>query len=733
MLSRSLLLSLSVILFQTTQLRADTYTVINTADSGAGSFRQAILDANGHANGAAPDVIGFAIPGSGVQVIQPPSLSLPAISDPVLIDGYLQPGASANTLAVGNNAVLLINLDGSIAGQSSALGINIQTSNCTVRGLIISRWAGAGVAIGSSAGAVRGNRILGNLIGTDATGAAASSNTHGVYIASGAAGNFVGSPAAADRNLISGNSIGVLIRDAFSESNSIQNNYLGSDKSGAAALLNGADIELQGVAFTVIGGTAPGAGNVIVGGSGNGAIIELNNSGGGATIQGNFIGTNAAGSAMLGRGGVSISTLNNLIGGSVPEARNVIGGGVEIREATATNNVIQGNYIGTNAAGTAALGNGTGDAIFLLRAGSTTVKNNVLVGSGGVNIAGNGGGAAVNVVQGNYIGTNAAGSAHLPPSLSAGGGVFIQSSNNHIIGGPGAGEGNVISGFSRGVHINGGSNNLVQGNRIGTDATGTAAIPNDVGITIVNTAFSGTTATQNQIVGNVISGNGSVGVNISGADENMIQGNLIGVDATNSAALPNLSHGVQLDGANNTLIGGTASGAGNVIAFNGSSQTDPRANGVKIFSGLGNSILGNSIFGNFNRLGIDLSATNDGGLNVTQNDPGDGDTGPNNLQNFPVLTSVVTTSAVEQFSARVLRERSDRSVRPRRGPNLRRLNHDHDRLGRERLLQYHRSGNHWRTPCYCHRDRQIWKHLRVLRGDRPALEHRHTAPGPDRR
>jgi hypothetical protein len=93
--------------------RAATFIVTTTDDGGAGSLRQAMLDAN-----AAPglDTISFNIPGDGVRVIAVTS-ALPEVTDPVIIDGYTQPGAAPNSLAVGSNAVILIELDGTAAGM----------------------------------------------------------------------------------------------------------------------------------------------------------------------------------------------------------------------------------------------------------------------------------------------------------------------------------------------------------------------------------------------------------------------------------------------------------------------------------------------------------------------------------------------------------------------------------------------------------------------------------------
>ena len=123
---------------------ADNYNVTNTSDSAPGSLRQAILDANAHANANAntPDTISFAIPGSGLQTIIPLT-ALPAITDPVVIDGFTQTGSSANTMAVGNNSVHLIELNGNGANFA---GLTISAGNSTVRGLVINRFNGNGPA-----------------------------------------------------------------------------------------------------------------------------------------------------------------------------------------------------------------------------------------------------------------------------------------------------------------------------------------------------------------------------------------------------------------------------------------------------------------------------------------------------------------------------------------------------------------------------------------------------------
>jgi len=242
-------------------------------------------------------------------------------------------------------------------------------------------------------------------------------------------------------------------------------------------------------------------------------------------------------------------------------------------------------------------------------------------------------------VQGNFIGTDLGGGV---ARGNHGDGVRINGAPNSTIGGtaspPGTPPGNVISGNgSDGVEISGSgaTGNVVQGNFIGTNAAGTAAVGNDGdGVSLIG-AFVNTIGGTTAEARNVISGNHTNGIKISGsgATVNCVQGNFIGTQMNGTSPLGNASHGVFItSSASNNTIGGTASGAGNTSAFNG-------GDGVFADSGTGNAILRNAIFSNAG-LGIDLGP--DG---VTPNDACDGDTGANNLQNFPVLTSALSSSA----------------------------------------------------------------------------------------
>ena len=404
-----------------------------------------------------------------------------------MIDGYTQPGASANTLAVGDNSVHLIELSGGPVGAA----LIITAGNSTIRGLVINRFtnvsfnAGDGIRLLTNGG----NKVEGCFIGISADGATAQSNTgSGVDIES-SPNNTIGGTTPAARNVISSNtsSTNIQINGAGSSGTTIQGNYIGTNAAGTAAM----------------------AGSVI-----------------GVQIVGNLAGTGS-----------------NIIGGTTAAARNVISGnssvGINLYENTITGNVIQGNYIGTNAAGTAAVGNGTG--VNLVRANNNTIGGTV-AGAGNV-ISGNSTGIGLadsssNLIQGNLVGTNATGTATVPNSV----GIILGGGSNNTIGGTTPGARNIISGNGAGGNGHGirfaldsttDSGNLVQGNYIGTDINGTAALGNaGAGIQIfafvqptgVNT-MGGTSAAAR----NIISANGGSG--ITGSVNNfLIQGNYIGTD-----------------------------------------------------------------------------------------------------------------------------------------------------------------------------------------------------------
>ncbi len=470
--------------------------------------------------------------------------------------------------------------DGTTALPNAWSGIELQGDNNTVGGTtadsrnVISGNTSYGVVIGTDS---TGNVLTNNYIGTDSTGLASVPNAGGLFFSGTVSGNTVGG--AGVGNLISGNTAnGIWIFDETVGLTTIQGNYIGVDVTGDAALPNGAS-GITSLAPSAIGGTGAGEGNVI---SGNGDIGIVLNGAGGSTVLGNLIGTNADGDAAVPNvvDGIMILSSGNTVGGTTAAARNVISGNGRIGVflfgiATTEDNVVQGNYIGTNAAGDAAIPNAGHGVLF---AGTLATNNTVggtVAGAGNV-ISGNAQ-SGINVedalggqtIAGNYIGTNAAGDAAIPNGNM---GIRMDSDNN-MVGGTTAASRNVISGNSEsGIFLFGTSTgNTFQNNYIGTNAAGSAAVGNvGVGFYVVGVS------TDNQIgvagFGNVISGNGGRGLFIDGddADGNSIQGNRIGLGADGSTIVGNTGAGLVIVHADDTLVGtANASTAKNIVSGNG--------------------------------------------------------------------------------------------------------------------------------------------------------------------
>lgn len=334
-----------------------------------------------------------------------------------------------------------------------------------------------------------------------------------------------------------------------------------------------------------------------------------------------------------------VGATNSTVGGATAPARNLISGnsgsGVGIQGNDTTGNVIEGNYIGTNAAGTTALGNKFG--VNISGASGNTVGGTT-AGAGNV-ISGNSTGVAIqqsgttnNVIESNSIGTDATGTIAIANTFGVN---ILGSASGNTIGGTTAAARNVISGNgSIGVSIQGSgtTNNSVEGNYIGTDVTGTTALANTIGVVIFGRASSNTVGGTAAGAGNLISGNTKgFGVSISdpGTASNLIEGNLIGTNANGTAALANTVGVNIINGASGNTIGGTAAGAGNTIAFN-------TAFGVSIGGNatVNNAVLGNNIHDNGGATGLDLGQD---GVTANGTNPRPF---PNDGQNYPVLTAV---------------------------------------------------------------------------------------------
>ena len=435
----------------------------------------------------------------------------------------------------------IIVLDGSAATGNSVPGLDITGGGVTIRGLAIERFSGAGISIDGGFG----DLIAGNEIGTDSTGLLDRGMKSGYGILVSGFDNTIGGTTAPDRNVIAANNGGVALSGGLTAGNLVTGNYIGVDATGEAKLGNGnAGILISGSGDNTIGGTTLGAGNIISGNDTGIDLEELFASGPRADhnlVQGNFIGTDAMGAHALGNGsnGVSIGTGadGNTIGGTLAGAGNVISG----------NGVYTGQV-------------------------SPTQKSFLA----GVTISGYGDGARNNIVQGNRIGTAAAAANAVP---NAGAGVYVElDAAGTFVGGQAPGAGNVIAGNKdSGVFLNA-PNIVVAGNFIGTDATGTAHL-----------------------------GNGASGVF------------------------------VQTSG---NTIGGTAAGTGNVIAYNARS-------GVSLPAGnappTGDVVLGSIFYGNASGLGIDL---NDDGPteNYAGPIPAGGLPSANHLQDAPVIIGSMAAS-----------------------------------------------------------------------------------------
>jgi uncharacterized repeat protein (TIGR01451 family) len=600
-------------------------TVGAETSSGQVTLRSAIQAANLHPNDATgPDRIEFNIPGSGVQMIAPFS-SWPAITDPVVIDGYTQPGAKANTLDVGDNAVLKINL----WDRFGFGGLTIKAGNSTVRGLDFTNFTDHGLAFTGKGG----NVVAGNFFGMPPSGSPSITNIVALSVGFGADGNTIGGTAPSDRNVISGNAVG--LRIVASSNNVVQGNYFGLDISRDEPLGNGQSIivtsgvagEMTGPATgNLIGGTVAGARNII---SGSGAGIVFGGDQADLTsgnlVQGNYIGTNVIGAGNAhfhndgpgilldtGTGNNTGGARMNTIGGSTAAARNIISNSnVGIQVATgATDNLIQGNYIGTEVTGTAMLGNST--AGIEVHGERTTILDNLVSGNrvDGIFIQG----GDESIIQGNLIGTNAAGTASVQNQW----GIHLSGSNHVTIGGTTAGARNVVSGNQRfGVSLEDfGVGNRIEGNFIGTDVAGTGPLGNAVDGIFINYNFSGRPSGDTLIggpdpgAGNIIAFNG-----------------IQGVDIRNST-MPNQADGtIEANTIHSNVLNG--------ILIATLSASDPHYR-----------ITRNSIYSN-GSLGIDLG--DDG---VTPNDSR-GHAGPNNYQDFPVLTTVAASAAATDVSGSV--------------------------------------------------------------------------------
>jgi len=634
----------------------------------------------------------------------PVACQLPTIEDPVIINGYSQSGATEATSVssailrielVGTAAAGICG--GVTDNKTDGIEIGVGGSGSIIQGLSISRFPGDAIRISGADNVV----IRGNFIGTDVSGVIDFGLTTGDGVKiipsdrvdttppNTAVGNVIGGTAPGDRNIISANnSDGVEITTRTDNNvvygatgNYIIGNYIGVDVTGTVALPNkGNGVFVNGVAANFIGDDDactvgnPCSRNIISGNELNGVELRGTSASFNA-VQNNYVGLNAAGTARVPNkkdGVVIAGGSNNLIGGLTANTRNTITGnteyGIQLKADDGSfggDNRIIGNFIGTNPSGTGLVttSNGATPAVLItgnakggiwvngafafIIGGETAASRNVISGNQGAPTATNvygirvEGNASLGYIIGNYIGTDVNGTAAVPNRT---GGILITGQTvSTEIGGLINGRRNVISGNGGvGIELNGinVTGTRILGNFIGTDASGTADLGNATDGVRINGAPNNFIGDPDVNGRNVIAGNDGDGIEIISivspvaiGEGTRVQNNLIGLNLSQNS-LPNGGNGVRIaTNARRNQIGADPNSetdtSGNIIAFN-------TLAGVAIEStaGTGNAVMKNQLRSN-GTLGIDLAATG-----VTPNDGSDVDTGPNNTQNFPVLTFV---------------------------------------------------------------------------------------------
>ena len=582
-----------------------TFVVTNTDDSGPGSLRQVILNADsvgGHA-------ITFAIPSPGVDTIVPLS-PLPTVAGPTVIDGSSQAGFIG-----ASPSHPLIQVDGQFAGPGGVAGLAFgpDAVGSLLFSVAVFGFSGPQVIVGAADVSLLGN-VLGLLadgsVPPDPGGAAPAASFASAGVEVVAPGAVIGGTAPDLGNLISGNSgYGILVSGMQTTLTQIVGNLIGVDPTGAVARPN----LLDGIAL--VGGAnheIVGPSNLISGNLGNGIEIL---GGSGDLIAGNAIGTNLARSLPIGNGDYGIDVDQGagaiLIGGPGGSSSNVISGnsavGVGIRGGS-TNVLVESNEIGTDGAGEGAVGNGIAGVLIEDSPGNVIGPGNVVSGNG-VNLPGagiwvDGPASTFNLITGNKVGTDATGNRAIPNSLI---GILINQGSGNEVGGGSSGSGNLVSGnASVGVMIADplATRNLIAGNLIGTNASGSAGLGN--GSSTQGAGVYVDNAPGNVIggpvgLGNLISGNPYDGVQVfgPGSTGTLIEGNGVGVDLAGTGRLGNGQDGLLINGAPGTRIIGNLVAANGLdgITVSGSGASNTLIQGNTIGRGIGGQPLGNGTFG----------------------------------------------------------------------------------------------------------------------------------------
>ena len=559
--------------------------------------------------------------------------------------GIVLDGVSNNTIS-GNKIGTNYNATDTVPNYQG-IYLSANSSSNTISNNVISGNSLSAIALEGASN----NTITANKIGTNYDGTLAIPNNQGIYLRSSAQNNIIGGNSENQRNILSGNTnAGIVLENSGTRNNVIKGNYIGVDASGSLPLSNHYGvIAMTNANSNRIGGTTVGERNIISANTEIGVYIESCDSN---VVCGNIIGLDktgtqmfkfADGDSLIQANGTEINTTgkHNIIGGSTPEERNIISGNRVygcIYYGNCSNNNICGNYIGTDINGEIAMPNATGICVD----GSShqnIMENNVLSGNRSYGLFIVTRGTDDNIFRGNFVGTNASGTSALPNDVGL---MLAADAKRNIIGGDSESDRNIFSGnLYAGIEITdlGTENNIIKGNYIGVDATGNAALPNENGI-IVSALVKHLTIENNIISANRRNSDYT-------PQGNTLQGSGFGIVITDQAESINVF---------NNKIG---TGKYTEIALGNS------ASGILIAGGATNCLIGGpekgNIIANNDTAGIVLmdettlnnrisqnsfysnhySGIDIQPLGTNDNDNGDLDEGCNHLMNYPEIQSVV--------------------------------------------------------------------------------------------
>jgi len=596
---RYVLLLAACFFIGSSELYALIYPVLNTNNSGAGSLRDAIDEANANPG---VDEIRFFIPGNGPHTINITS-ALPTITEGIIIDGRTQQGYT------GSNPVIIIS-----GNSTSYNGLTLTTANCEIYGLFIKGFSrgieitgdtteafvisenilSSNSNIGLYISAAQGGIISHNKIGTDSTGLVDLGNSSdGIHI------NILSRDVIFTDNLISGNS-GEGIYIVNPKRAYFIRNTIGLNQSGTSVIANGDD----GIYIHYASDSIHIEENQI---SGNGDFGAYIRTGGSIVAIYNIIGTNILGTLDFGNiddgmilyGNKIIKVNHNLVSGN--NRYGVVIG--TYSSSNSSNHQVEflHNIIGTDSSHTISIGNSYGGAS-IYSPNQIIIRNNWLANNGYEGIYTSG--SNQTVIEDNYMinngseGIEAASSSDLMISdnfIYNNGyqGIFLRAGVSlSLI------ENNTISANSyEGIYIDRADNITIRNNMIGTDSLGILDQGNGRdGIELYSSSSSDKVNNIN-ILDNTISGNIGRGILIGGQSNGcMIQGNMIGVNTNGTQAIPNDNIGIQVYGnIPNIVIGGTNLGEGNIISGNGASGIMINTPNRSSPGGAGCIIIGNRI------------------------------------------------------------------------------------------------------------------------------------------